>query len=103
MHKEQHKHTSSRYKTYSRAYYQELIIKNDIDERTRFLFAQKFLKENADINSVLEMYCQIDDLCNFVLFSEKDEMPKYLTADRIEELFLLALRSDSLKIAFHIN
>lgn len=39
MHREQHKHTSYRYRTYSRAYYQELIIKNDIDERTRFLFA----------------------------------------------------------------
>lgn len=49
------------------------------------------------------MYCQIDDLQNFVNFSEKGEMPKYLSAERIEYLFLLALKSDSLLIAFHIN
>jgi hypothetical protein len=53
---------SKYYKNYNRAYYQEIIIKNDVDDRTAFLFAQKFLRSKDDIDSVLEMFCNIDDL-----------------------------------------
>ena len=57
MHKQLPNHTAYHYRNYNRAYYQELIIKNDIESRTKFLFAQKFLKTKEDIDSVLEMYC----------------------------------------------
>ena len=61
--------TAKSYRSYNRAFYQEIIIKNNVESRTQFLFKQKFLKTNEDIDSVLEMYCQIDDLEQFAKFN----------------------------------
>ena len=61
------------------------------------LFQQKFLKTDEDIDSVLEMYCQIDKLEEFANFKIKIK-PK-----RVEELFLVCLYRDSMKIAFHLS
>jgi hypothetical protein len=99
MHKQLPNHSAYHYKTYNRAYYQELIIKNDIESRTKFLFAQKFLKTKEDINSVLEMYCQIDDLEQFAKFSKQMNLQE----KRVENLFLVCLKYDAMKIAFHLN
>ena len=68
MHKKLASFTIMHYKYYNRAYYQELIIKNDVENRTQYLFSKKFLKTKNDIGSVLEMYCQIDDLQQFSKF-----------------------------------
>lgn len=99
MHKNLQSNTAHKYKMYNRAYYQELIIKNDVESRTKFLFSQKFLKTKEDIDSVLEMYCQIDDLEQFDKFSKQ----MTLSEKRVESLFLVCLRYDSMKIAFHLN
>ena len=57
MHKKYHDQVYRTYKKYSRAYFQEIIVKNNtIDDRTIFLFKQKFLKTTEDIDSVMEMY-----------------------------------------------
>ena len=99
MHKDQVMYTAYHYKKYVRAFYQELIIKNDVESRTKFLFAQKFLRTKEDIDSVLEMYCQIDDLEQFAKFSKQ----MTLNEKRVEELFLNCLKYDAFKIAFHLN
>ena len=55
------------------------------------------MKTNEDIDSVLEMYCQIDKLEEFANFKIQIK-PK-----RVEELFLVCLKNDSMKIAFHLS
>lgn len=57
MHKKYGNQIFKRYKTYSRAYYQEIIVRNEVEARTQHLFKKKFMKTNEDIDSVLDMYC----------------------------------------------
>lgn len=100
MHKKYADQVSRSYKTYNRAYYQEIIVKNDqVEARTRFLFNQRFLKSADDIDQVLEMYCQIDDLEQFARFIK--QIPD--SAQRVEQLFLVCIKNDSMKIAFHLS
>ncbi len=86
------------YKHYNRAYYQQIIIKNEVDERTTFLFKQRFLKNEKDIDEVLAMFCQIDNLEQFARFSNIN-----LTPSRIQELFLMCLNKNSFLIAFYLE
>ena len=86
------------YKHYNRAYYQQIIIKNEVDERTAYLFNHQFLKQDKDIDEVLAMFCQIDNLEQFANFSKI-----HLSEDRIKELFLICLLKNSFLIAFHLD
>ena len=42
---------------------------HEVESRTVFLFKQRFMRTKEDIDSVLDMYCQIDDLEQFAKFS----------------------------------
>ena len=99
MHRQQTLHKSSKYKMYNRAYFQEIIISNQIEERTKFLFEQKFLSTIEEINQVLQMYCQIDDLEQFYKYTHG----RTFTEEKMEKLFIDALKFDSFKIAFQIH
>lgn len=100
MHKKYADQVSRSYKQYNRAYYQEIIVKNEkVEARTIFLFKQRFLRTTDDINSILEMYCQIDDLEQFSKFVKQIK----ISDERVEQLFLVSIKYDSLKIAFHLS
>lgn len=42
------------------------MIKNDIELRVINNFKQRFLTNNQDIDNILNLYCKLDDLENFV-------------------------------------
>lgn len=88
-----------KYKQYNRAYYQEIIIKNDVEQRTQMLFKLKFLQQKIHIESVLQMYCQIDDLEQFANYIKMVD----LSNKKMEMLFVDCLKNDSFKILFHID
>lgn len=104
MHKKYADQVSRSYKTYSRAYYQEIIVKSGtVEARTVFLFKEKFLQKIEDINSILQMYCQIDDLEQFSKFMKQIKTKTTIKDERVEELFLVSIKNDSFKIAFHLS
>lgn len=63
------------------------------------MFNKKFLKSKEDIDSVLEMFCNIDDLEQFQKFDKQIS----LSYQRIEHLFLISIKYDSFKVAFFIE
>lgn len=43
------------------------MIKNDVEQRVMNNFKLKFLNDKDDIDNILNLYCKLDDLENFVL------------------------------------
>ena len=52
---------------YDRSYYLEIMIKNEVEQRVMTNFKLKFLNNTEDIDNILNLYCKLDDLENFVL------------------------------------
>ena len=75
------------------------MIKNDVEQRIMNNFKLKFMTNKDDIDNILNLYCKLDDLENFVISLKEIELSK----KRIEELFLFCLKHDSFKIIFHFH
>jgi len=43
------------------------MIKNEVEQRIMNNFKLKFLNNKEDIDNILNLYCKLDDLENFVL------------------------------------
>mmetsp|Transcript_12389 Transcript_12389/g.19299 ORF Transcript_12389/g.19299 Transcript_12389/m.19299 type:complete len:203 (+) Transcript_12389:1049-1657(+) len=85
---------SSTYRMYNRAYYEEIVITNDVESRVARNYRERFLKSAEDIFIVFQMYCK-EDYDEQFLTTKKDE----ISHDQFLELFVLSLRNDSFKIA----
>lgn len=87
-----------KYRRYSRAYYMEIIMRNEVESRTIFLFKEKFISSAQEIDAVLEMYVSIDDLETIANFMKSINVsPKRLT-----QLLKLAIKNDSAKVTLHL-
>ena len=51
---------SSTYRKYNQAYYEEIVINNEVEARTVQNYREKFLVTAEDIYIVFEMYCKED-------------------------------------------
>jgi len=51
---------SNTYKKYSRAYFEEIIINNEVEQRIATDFRRRYLKTSQDLLNVFEMYCKED-------------------------------------------
>lgn len=74
-------------------------MRNEVEARTVFLFKERFMKSVEDIDSVLDMYCQIDDLEQFAKSVQQIKMSE----QRVQELLLVSFKHDSFKVAFHLS
>ena len=85
------------YRKYNQAYFEEIVINNDIESRVAFNYRERFLVTPEDIYIVFEMYCKED----------YDEQFKKTKKERIShkqfvDLFIICIRNDSFKIAMLI-
>jgi len=62
---------SNTYRAYNRAYFEEIIINYDVEQRVANDFRRRYLKTAADLLNVFEMYCKEDYEQHF-LRSPKD-------------------------------
>ena len=66
MHKKYSDHVFKKYHVYDRSYYLEILIKNDVEPRIMNNFKLRFLNDKEDNDNILNLYCKLDDLENFV-------------------------------------
>jgi len=85
---------SSTYRRYNRAYFEEIVINNDVEPRVARNYREKFLVSAEDIYNVFEMYCK-EDYDEQFLGTKKDN----ITHKQFVDLFIISLRNDSFKIA----
>ena len=85
------------YRKYSRAYFEEIVINYDIEERVAKNYREKFIISLDDILNVFQMYCKEDYVEHFIS-TKKDE----ITHQQFKDLFIICLKNDSFKIALII-
>lgn len=51
---------ASTYRKYNQAYYEEIVINNDVESRVAQNYRERFLVSAEDIYIVFEMYCKED-------------------------------------------
>ena len=51
---------SQGYRKYTRAYFEEIVIKSDLDSRTVSNYRKQFLSDVEDIYTAFQMYCKED-------------------------------------------
>ena len=51
---------SATYRRYSQAYFEEIVINNDVEARVAQNYRERFLVTAEDIYTVFEMYCKED-------------------------------------------
>jgi len=51
---------ASTYRRYNQAYFEEIVINNDIEPRVALNYRERFLVTPEDIYIVFEMYCKED-------------------------------------------
>ena len=56
------------------------------------------MRAKEHIDSVLDMYCQIDDLEQFAKFSQQIDIQE----ERVAQLFKRGLCNDSMKVSLHL-
>ena len=88
---------ASTYRRYSQAYFEEIVINNDVEARVAQNYRERFLITAEDIYTVFEMYCKEDYDENF-MSTKKSEIIK----SQFIELFIICLRNDSIRIAMLI-
>ena len=88
---------SSTYRRYNRAYFEEIVINNVVEPRVARNYREKFLISAEDIYNVFEMYCK-EDYDEQFLGTKKDN----ITHKQFVDLFVIALKNDSFKIAMII-
>jgi hypothetical protein len=60
------------------------MIKNEVEQRIMNNFKLKFLNNTEDIDNILNLYCKLDDLENFVISVQEVQISK----KRLQELYL---------------
>mmetsp|Transcript_12391 Transcript_12391/g.19326 ORF Transcript_12391/g.19326 Transcript_12391/m.19326 type:complete len:103 (+) Transcript_12391:2986-3294(+) len=85
---------SQTYRRYNRAYFEEIVINNDVEPRVARNYREKFLVTAEDIYNVFEMYCK-EDYDEQFLGTKKDN----ITHKQFVDLFIICLKNDSFKIA----
>jgi hypothetical protein len=88
---------SSTYRKYNQAYFEEIVINNDIEARVALNYRERFLVTPEDIFIVFEMYCKEDYDEQFIITRKHD-----ITHKQFIDLFIICLRNDSFKIAIMI-
>jgi len=88
---------SSTYRKYNQAYYEEIVINNEIESRVAQNYRERFLVTAEDIYIVFEMYCK-EDYDDEFLRTPKGE----INHKQFIDLFIICLRNDSFKIAILI-
>ena len=88
---------SSTYRKYNQAYFEEIVINNDIEERVAQNYRERFLVTAEDIYIVFEMYCKEDYVDQFITTKKGD-----ITHNQFVNLFTICIRNDSFKIAMLI-
>lgn len=85
------------YRKYNQAYYEEIVINNDVESRVAQNYREKFLVTADDIYIVFEMYCKEDYDEQFIK-TKKNE----ITHKQFVDLFIVCLKNDAFKIAILI-
>ena len=85
---------SSTYRRYNRAYFEEIVINNDVEPRVARNYREKFLVTAEDIYNVFEMYCKEDYDEQFISTKKQN-----ITHKQFVDLFIISLKNDSFKIA----
>ena len=88
---------ASTYRKYNQAYFEEIVINNEIEERVAQNYRERFLVTKEDIYIVFEMYCK-EDYDEQFQNTKKDE----ITYNQFVSLFILCIKNDSFKIAMLI-
>jgi hypothetical protein len=88
---------ASTYRRYNQAYYEEIVINNNVESRVAQNYRERFLVTAEDIYIVFDMYCKEDYDEQFML-TKKDE----ITHKQFVDLFITCLKNDSFKIAILI-
>jgi len=91
------KFISRSYRLYNAAYFEEVLLSEQIDGRVALNYRERFLVEPIAIYQVLQMY------------SKKDYLEQFLEVDlsglqqqQFIELFLICWRYDAFKVALHL-
>jgi len=87
---------SNKYRVYSEAYYEEIIIEYNVDRRLALYYRDRFLVSAKEIMKVLEMYAKNDFVEHFLKIKFPISHSDYL------ELFAICLRNGSFKIGMQI-
>ena len=86
---------SQNYRRYNQAFYEEILIDYYVESRVSQNYRERFLVSAEDIYLVLEMYAKNDYVSHFLKINFED----IITHKQFVELFCIALRNDSFKIA----
>mmetsp|Transcript_4753 Transcript_4753/g.7172 ORF Transcript_4753/g.7172 Transcript_4753/m.7172 type:complete len:121 (+) Transcript_4753:1403-1765(+) len=82
------------YRNYTPAYFEEIILKYEIEERQATNFRERFLDSGEAIFEVLKMYSKKDFI---ELFLQQDTSE--ISHQQMIELFEICIKFDSFKIA----
>lgn len=85
------------YRKYNQAYFEEMVINYDIEERVAMNYRQRFLVSAEDIFITFEMYCKEDYDKQFIQTTKS-----VISEKQFVHLFITCLRNDSFKIAMII-
>lgn len=85
------------YRKYNPAYYEEIVINNQVEARVAQNYREKFLVTAEDIYIVFDMYCK-EDYDDQFLRTKKNE----ITHKQFVDLFITCLKNDSFRIAMLI-
>lgn len=88
---------ASTYRRYNQAYFEEIVINNEIESRVAQNYRERFLVTAEDIYIVFEMYCK-EDYDEEFMKTRKDD----ITHKQFLDLFVICIRADSFKIAILI-
>jgi len=88
---------ASTYRKYNQAYYEEIVINNNVESRVAQNYRERFLVTAEDIYIVFDMYCK-EDYDEQFINTKKDE----ITHKQFVDLFITCLKNDSFKIAILI-
>ena len=88
---------SSTYRRYNQAYFEEIVINNDVEQRVAQNYRERFLITAEDIYIVFQMYCK-EDYDEQFMKTKKDE----ITHQQFVELFIICVKNDSFKIGMII-
>lgn len=88
---------SNSYRKYDQAYFEEILVTNNIESRVAKNYRERFLITREDIFIVFQMYCK-EDYDEQFQQTFKDEV----THQQFLELFVICIKNDSFKIGILI-
>ena len=86
---------STTYRKYDQAFYEEIVIDYALESRITLNFRERFLATREDIEIVMEMYAKNDYVQHFLKILDLQNT----THQQYQDLFLIALKNDSYKVA----